>query len=462
MGSPNFVQVAGPGGRVQALTAGPNTQTWIFNPSSLKGTTPGGDFIYASRARVRVTGSLLIGNTNLARSPSWEALARVIGQVRVFSPFLGEIVNKSLNSGPLLANHDSFFVNGFRPITRTRPRFTAVSTTTVPIEYEFEIPFERDYLTRSTDTCPWLPFLEGGIIEIDLAPSNVLSVWGVTLSGTWNCELVIDWFTDKQAIIHAPVQSRLYRVTTSGPEYLLKAVGSPNGLDGVVMGSRLAILSWLMKGVGFDGSFAGPDNGFYSAFAGGGILPATNGITRLDIPWREQVSVDAISAWIGAFLADVGPTRYRPDSNVNTGLGGGPGTAIGSVDLQGWPYNDDGNEYFIGSTSTHQSLIDDLLDFFPLVWTGHYSKISDMQKVDGDLSFTATLTTPPATPVLHLFRSDEICGFTQAKVLDLMDRWGLPHKSRGGSYDFIPKYSGSKRADPTTQWGMPLKIVKAA
>jgi len=449
--SANFVQVSGPGGRVQSLTASASTQTWIFNPASLKGTTPGGDFIYASRARVRVTGNLTVGNATLTRSPTWEALARVIGQVRVFSPFLGEMVNKSLNSGPLLANHDSFFVNGFKPITRTRPRFTAASTGVVAVEYEFEIPFERDYLTRSTDTCPWLPFLEGGIIEIDLAPSNVLTVWGVTLTGTWNCELVIDWFTDKQAIIHAPVQSRLYRVTTSGPEYLLKAVGSPNGLDGVVMGSRLAILSWLMKGLGFNGSTDGPDNGFYSAFAGGGILPATNGITRLDIPWREQTSIDAVSAWIGSFLADVGPTRYRPDTALN---GGG---AIASVDMQGWPYNEDGAEWTGG---THQSLIDDLLDFFPLVWTGHYSKIADMQKVDGDLSFTATLTTPPANPVLHLFRSDEICGFTQAKVMDLMDRWGLPHVSRGGRYDFIPKYEGSKRADPTTQWGMPLKIVQ--
>jgi hypothetical protein len=248
-GSANFVQVSGPGGRVQSFTAGGATQTWIFNPASLKGTTPGGDFMYASRMRARVTGSLLIGAGGITSSPTWEALARTLGQVRVFSPFLGEMVNKSLNSVPLLMNHDMFFCNGFKPITRQRPRFNASSGLTIPIEYEFEIPFERDYLTRSTDSCPWLPFLEGGIVEIDLAPNNVLSLYNVTATGTWSCELVIDWFTDKQAIIHAPCQSRLYRVTTGGPEYLLKAVGSPNGLDGVVMGSRLAVLSWLMKGI---------------------------------------------------------------------------------------------------------------------------------------------------------------------------------------------------------------------
>jgi hypothetical protein len=126
--------------------------------------------------------------------------------------------------------------------------------------------------------------------------------------------------------------------------------------------------------------------------------------------------------------------------------------------MPGWPYNEDAENYGFAD----QSLVNDKLDFWPLIWTGHQSKITDMQKVDGDLSFTATLTTPPNNPVLHLFRSDEICGFTVAKVLDLMDRWGLPHVSRGGAYDFVPKYGGSKGADPTTQWGLPLKIVKHA
>jgi hypothetical protein len=41
-----------------------------------------------------------------------------------------------------------------------------------------------------------------------------------------------------------------------------------------------------------------------------------------------------------------------------------------------------------------------------------------------------------------------------------MRRMGLIHVSEGGNFDYVPKYSGAKRADPTTTWGMPLKIVK--
>jgi len=111
--------------------------------------------------------------------------------------------------------------------------------------------------------------------------------------------------------------------------------------------------------------------------------------------------------------------------------------------------------------SANQSLISDIADFFPLIWPGHYDKISDFQKVNGDLSFTASLTTPPGSSILHLFRSDEVCGFTMAKVMDLMERMGLPHVARGGAYDVVPKYAGSKKADPTTYWGFPLKIVRA-
>ena len=456
-GSANFVQVSGPGGRTQTLNAAAGPVTFIWNPQSLKGQLAGGDFLYASRIKVRTILHLTNALTTNNPEPNWQILAQALGNVRVFSQFLGELVPKNLNSVPLLANHDQYFVNGFKPITRKRPLSTQPGGNQIQLEYIFEIPFERDYLERSTDSCPWLPFLEGGIIEVDLAPAGALSAWGWTItSATQTC--TIDYFLDKQALIHTPIQSRLYRVTTTGPEYVLKSVGSPNGLDGVISGSRLAILSWLAKGIQSQNSALGSpsDAGFYAAFGNsGGIGFGTAGLTRLDIPFRDQVSIDDVSAWLESFLADCNPIRMFENLNIgsNNGLWN---------DVNQWPFIMQPGQALEGSFPLNPpSLVGDPLDFWPLVWPGRFEKIADMQKVNGDLSFTATLTTPPGNAVLHLFRTDEVCGFTPDKVHDLMERMGLPHAQKGGAFEVVPKFAGAKKADLTTTFGMPLKIVSA-
>lgn len=462
-GSANFVQVSGPQGRTQSFNTTASINTFIWNPQSLKGQLAGGDFLYAKRLKFRTVLTLANPTEGALNPPSQEAVAQAMGQCRVYSPFLGEMVPKNLNSVPIIANHDQYFSNGFRPISRRRP-FSATYSAggTTPYEFIFEIPFERDYLYRSIDSCPWMPFLEGGIIEVDLNPTTSLAAnygWNVTAATQ---TLSIDYYCDKQAFIHAPIQNRLYRVTTTGPEYVLKSVGSPNGLDGVISGSRLAILTWLSKGVTSSGDAGSPggDNGFYQAFgnSGGPLFGTTgggNGLTRLDVPFRDQVSVDDISAWLESFLADCNPIREFINMNIiNTN----------NCDISQWPFVDEATATAaiaattVGST---QSLVCNLLDFFPLIWSAPGEKISDMQKVNGDLSFTATQPNPPGAAILNLFRSDEVCGFTADKVMDLMDRMGLPHKNRGGNYIYVPKYADSKKADPTTVWGFPLKIVAA-
>ena len=40
----------------------------------------------------------------------------------------------------------------------------------------------RDYLERAFDSCPWMPFLEGGQIECDLASTASLTPYGWTPS----------------------------------------------------------------------------------------------------------------------------------------------------------------------------------------------------------------------------------------------------------------------------------------
>lgn len=451
--SANFTQVSGPGGRVQTLAAGAATQTFLWNPSSLKGQLDGGDFIYAKRLKFRTTGTITNTNGTGPGSLNWQQIQQLLGQVRVFSQFLGELVPKNMNSVPILSNHDAYFVNGFKPQTRKRPQSSRTTGQTVNVELITEVPFEREYLQRSTDSCPWLPFLEGGQIECDLAPNTALTNYGWTPTGNWQQTCTVDWYTDKQALIHSPVQSRLYRVVSPGPEFTLRVVGGPNGLDGVISGSRLALLSWLFAGTTGASSAGAHDNGFYAAFGSGGILPGTAGINRFDVPFRSQVSVDDVNAWIESFISDVGPIRYRPNITIETA----------SNDIADWPNVMDP----VAATTAYNgvvggnTLVNDGLDFWPLIWPGMSDRISDFQKVNGDLSFTVTFGNTPPGNVLNLFRSDEVCGFTPQKIYDIMQRMGLPHVEQGGQFTVIPKYAGAKKADATTVFGFPLKIIKA-
>ena len=181
--SANFTQVSGPGGRSQTLVPGTAVQTYIWNPSSLKGQLDGGDYIYAKRLKFRTTGFLTNTNGTGPSNLNHQQIQQSLGQVRVFSQFLGEMVNKTMTSVSILTNHDAYFVNGFKPYTRKRPTSAVTTGVVVPIEIITEVPFEREYLERSTDSCPWMPFLEGGIVEVDLAASTSLSSYGWTPTG---------------------------------------------------------------------------------------------------------------------------------------------------------------------------------------------------------------------------------------------------------------------------------------
>jgi len=199
--SANFVQVSGPGGRSQTLVPGAAPQTYLWNPSSLKGQLDGGDYLYASRIKLRTTGFLTNTNGTGPSTLNSQQIQQALGNVRVFSQFLGEMVNKTMTSVSILTNHDAYFVNGFKPITRKRPQSAVTTGVVVPIEIITEIPFERDYLERSTDSCPWMPFLEGGQIECDLAANTSLITWGWTPTGNWIQTCTIDWIPDRQALI---------------------------------------------------------------------------------------------------------------------------------------------------------------------------------------------------------------------------------------------------------------------
>jgi len=148
MGSGNFIQCSafgGTGGRLQTLVPGAGTQLFQFTPTGLPGVTDGGDKIYAERIRVRVTGQLNRVADTARAIPNWEKLAQAFGKVHVYSQDLQEVVPIDHNSVPLLMNHDQWFANGGKPITRQRSTPTSgLIVTNVPIEFEFEIPFARD------------------------------------------------------------------------------------------------------------------------------------------------------------------------------------------------------------------------------------------------------------------------------------------------------------------------------
>ena len=453
----NFVQVSGSGqgGRQQTLAPGTTTQTFFFTPQSLPGKI-GNDYIYADRVRLRVRGfitSTVIG----AVQPTDEVLAKALGAVRVYSPILGELVPKSLTTAPILNNHDAWFANAFKPRMPALARQTAISTTTqIPIEIEVEIPFCTDYLERPEDTAPWISMLEQGEIALDLRPSTSLSAYGWLMTGTWTATCVLDYLHDSKALIHVPNQFRTYRVNTPGPEYIMLNVGAPQGLDGIVSGSRLGVLSWLATGYGptVDGALQDEDNGYYDVLApSGGLNFSINAINRIDIPWRDQRSIDEVTAFCAAFYADV--MRVRRLGQIDGGIGAG-GVQYDNADF---PFNQD--DALAATSLGGDPILSPNLNFFPLIWPyGRGSKISDMMQVDGSLSLTASFGNPDDLSIVNLFRTHEFCQFTQVKTREIMARMGLGHKLDGGDYDVVPAYHDQKRSSERTAAYLPMQIVK--
>lgn len=482
----NRWQLQGPGGQTPQLTAGVSPQTFFFNLRGLPAKY-GNDFLYADSIRVRVYGPLALNAAQAVGPPAADpflypnrqCLANLVRQCRVYSPLLGELYPRKATYGTFLVNHDMWFDRRFKRTVPEQLRTGATLTTDVHQAFvDLEFPFERDYGVSPDDFTPLMALLEGGQLEVDLAPATALigtdidpgNYWTMgTGANAWSCRASIQYHHDSQLVIHVPTQKRLYEQTLSAPSFELQNVGAPQGLDGVISGSRIAVMSWLGAGRNNGGEGGGytvdPCQFYVNAAPGSGVNFAQQGLQRMDIPWRDQRSVIDVQSWIQDFLSDIkrNPTVTQADAQAALSeqfLSFG----LNPCDLSGFPFAQDitttiDTGFNFGANIIGDPLLNPALTFWPMVWpSGEGSKIADMMMADGTLQFSADFADAPSSRA-YRFRTDEVTMFTPEKIMDLMDALQTPHQARGGSFVYVPKYDGARMGSARTAAFLPQKIV---
>ncbi len=478
----NRYQLQGPGGYTPSLTATTGPGTFFFNLRGLP-TKAGNDYLYADCIRVRVWGPIHLladqsGGAEGIRSlmPNQQQAANIVRQCRVFAPLLGELFPRRATYGTFLVNHDRWLARRFRRTVPEQVRnavATAASVATMYVDIEF--PFDRDYGISPDDFTPLMALLEGGQLEVDLAPTTALTGTGLNTNGAagavanpwvlgtganaWQARASIHYHHDSQLFLHVPTQFRLYEQVLSAPSFELQNVGAAQGLDGVISGARLAAMSWLGAGYGIGEAGGAPiidANQFYTnAPVGSGVNFAQQGLQRMDVPWRDQRSVIDVQSWIHDFMLDIKRVALQQQVDAGTVLTQEWANGLTVCDQSGFPFDEDVNF----GTALGDPLLTPALGMWPLVWPGaEGAKIADMMMVDGTLQFNADFATSPSSRA-HRFRTDEVTMFTPTKIQDLMDALQVPHVDRGGAYVNLPKYDTSRLGSARTAAFLPQKIV---
>ncbi|MBV9471547.1 MAG: hypothetical protein JO206_01175 [Solirubrobacterales bacterium] len=389
--SPGIIQLASSGNRAPTLTPSSNVQSLVFTLSNLIASHRG-LYRYAKRICVEAAYTITGGGGNVLNH---DAIGQIMDSFRLYSPVLGELFPQPRTRGADVANFDAWLGSGYRPVQPARAQIASAGSTDYTGRFVWSLPFAMNVFDRPDDFCPWIGFLEGGILECRLGANNVLnsaSASAVLKGVAFTFSAWIEYYSSPDAVIHTPKVHDLHEWNTAGTQIKIQAIDSANGLKGLdPTVCRLAALGLYGNDVNFGGN---------------GVADLST-LTRLAMPWRDQESVDATEAYIYSFLEQVGHrTGYI--------VGGGASSAL--HDGGSWP--------FTMAAAPNGSLQIAALGFMPIVMPSQMQQISKLQKVAGDLTLDTGWSANPSGT--HRLRSVTPRKFDQAFVQELQARMGKP------------------------------------
>jgi hypothetical protein len=417
--TPEIFQLAAGGNRAPTLTPSANVQSTTFNITSCPGAI-GDAYAYAQNVVVRVDYTITGGGGTAANQ---DQLAKMVDSFRLYSPTLKELYPQPRTRGVDVWWFDSWMGSGYRPAQVSRAQIAMTNATDFTGSIYYVLPLSFSFLQRSDDTGIWMPFLENGLLEVRLAASTVLNTdsAGAVLKATpFTITAWIEMLPIAEAIVQAPFQFRLYEWNTAGTQMKLQGVGSPNGLDGVMPGSRIAALGWYSA----------------STEAGLGGVADFATLNRLAIPWRYQDSIDQPDAVVRAALNCIGKRAGAIVAGAATLHDGG-----------GWPYTMSAapNNLALGPSNK--------LAVFPLIIPGWDSQISKFMKApSSELMFdTGWSAVPNGT---HRFRTLEFCAYDPQFSATLLAKMGKP-ASTHVAYPKMSEGQPASKVKPGKLWGLP-------
>jgi hypothetical protein len=425
-GTPGIFQLSSSGNRAPTLTPSANIQSLTFNITSCPGAIDD-MYVYGQKLVVRVDYTVTGAGGNAVNQ---DQLYKMIDSFRLYSPILKELYPQPRTRGVDVAFFDQWLGEGYQPAQVGRAQIPMTNATDFTGSLYYVLPLSFEFMQRAEDCGIWMPFLENGLFEVRLAANNVLntdSASAVLKATTFTFTAWIETLPSPEAQVQTPFQFRLYEWNTAGTQMKLQGVGSPNGLEGVTPGARIAALGWYSL----------------NTQAGlGGIANFAN-LNRLALPWKKQDSIDQPDAVIRAMMSLFGRrSGYQ--------VGGGAASAL--HDGGRWPY--------VMAATPNNTFLDANLAVFPLIMPGWDSQISKFMKAPASELFfdTAWTATPNGT---HRFRTLEICNYDEGFIQMLQERMGKPVSQ----FKAYPKMGGKQLASSVKRgklWGLPRVLVNKA
>lgn len=323
---------------------------------------------YLKNAWLKLKVSVLLPTNSVFLGIPPEGLWQVLQSLEVTCPILGSLFAQQNTRGAVLGNVIQRLGFGYNS-TPSQNLTGAGGGNTFDFELYYRLPFAQDFLANPMDTAPWVGFLEGGYINVNVAPTTAIAtaMTGATITSV-TARLALCLQPENEARIHTPVHYREHLTPATSSRVTITDMGSPDGLQGIDQSLGVGIAALLM--------LTGPDT---VGFAAG---TTANNITDFNIPWRDQPQIYNPELPYLSLIDSMGTARRQT------------GGAIAAVSDMGWPY-------LIGSAvptgvaaATQFNNANALV--FPLIAPGKDQYTSKLQTVAGskdiNFGFTATPT----------------------------------------------------------------------
>lgn len=409
-------ELSGSQGKNPTITpgAGPTSVKWQMQNMP---TGKQGKFWYYLTAIV-VAFAVTVHQTNTEGVAQMEndILYRLLTSLQVYTPILGPLYQHSNTRGTVLGNLIQFAGFGYSTVGSVPA--VPVATASYVRNIYFRVPFAHENLKKPHEFSPWGGFLEGGFVEILIAPITGLADFSTTstfTSATVRCWC--EFIPAPEAIIHVPFNWREHTNIATGSRITIPDIGSPDGLQGIDQSRGCGVMNlWALMNI--------------TALDLGGNTTADN-IASFDIQWRDQIRLESPDSYVMAQLAMMGNSR-RTSWN---------GTGTPDVtDRHGFP-NFDELTPANGATALNsaQALI------FPFVGAGRDLETSKLQTIAGakdiNISYVSPVSTAPRLVGQYSYVWDE--AFVRTVLIPRIDPANATNpelltktlnKQQGGTY----------------------------
>ena len=367
-------------GRNPTITpgAGPTSVQFLLNALPAQKDSKFWYYVESMWITLRIALTLPSSDTTFPGLTEWQAW-QILQSLNVQCPLLGQLYASQNTRGSVLGNIIQRIGFGYNRLPQCVPA-AAGTPSGSPVYYtlRYRVPFAHRFLSNPMDTAPWAGFLEGGTVQLQLAPSTVyqdpLNDTNIVVASV-NVSAALYLQPLPEARIHTPFNWREHQTPGSSTKHIIPDIGSPDGLQGIDQskGVGVAHLSLL----------TGPQSAGLTAVTrtAAGTAPDAGGITSYQVPWRDQQQIlNAELAMLAEFECQ--GVIGRVTGSIVTGDMDFPAVVPTSVP--------DGNTTFLNESA---SMI------FPIVSTGAGLYSSKLQTVSGakEIDFTYSGAAPSAT-----------------------------------------------------------------